>query len=185
MSRPNTYTVENMRRATTIKKGRPPKFQEPRRPVTVTLPESTLTQLEAIDSDRARAIVKATSAAMQSESKRRKSVELVEVAPGLKVIIVGPSQYLPKVKWLRLIEIAPLRFLLTIPSGTAIDSVELAIIDLLQQVKPSEKWEKSLLEGLRDLMRDLRNEEKLSKAEVLFVGTNLVQQTRPSRVGVV
>jgi hypothetical protein len=162
-------------RGTTTKKGRPPKFQEPRRPITVTLPENTLAQLAAIDADRAQAIVKATNAAMPLEAKRYKPVELVEVMPGLGIILIGPSRYLQRIKWLRLVEIAPLRFLLTIPSGTAVDSLEIAIIDLLQNLEPHEEREKSILEGLRDLMRRLRLGGKLSKAELLFVDTKVIK----------
>jgi hypothetical protein len=158
-----------------MKKGRPPKFQEPRRPITVTLPESTLAQLVAIDPDRAQAIVKATKAAMPRDAKGHKPVELVEVLPGLSIIVVGPSRYLQKIKWLRLVELAPIRFLLTIPAGTAVESLELAVIDLLQTLKPYEDWEKAILEGLRDLMRCLRLDGKLSKAELLFVETKAIQ----------
>jgi hypothetical protein len=154
-----------------MKKGRPPKFEEPRRPVTVTLPESALAQLTAIDSDRAKAIVKATRAALPVEAKLEKAVELVEVLPGLSIIVIGPSRCLQKIRWLRLVELAPLRFLLTIPSGTAVEALELAIIELLQNLKSYENWERSLLEALRDLMRRLRTESKLSKAELLFVET--------------
>ena len=98
--------------------------------------------------------------------------------PGLAIIVVGPSRYLPKITWLRLVELAPLRFLLTIPSGTAVDSVELAVIDLLQNLKPNEEWEKSILEALRDLMRHLRLNGKLSKAEILFVDTNPINNIK-------
>lgn len=164
-----------------MKKGRPPKFKEPRRPVTVTLPESTLARLAAIEPDRARAIVKATNAAMPGDAKERKPVELNEVMPGLGIIIVGPSRYLQKIKWLRLIELAPLRFLVTIPTGTAVDSLELELVDLLQSVKPDEEWEKSLLEDLRDLMRNLRLEGKLRKAELLFVDTTALNFIKPRR----
>jgi hypothetical protein len=128
--------------------------------------------LAAIDSDRARAIVKATNAAVPGNRKGRKPVELVEIMPGLSIIITGPSRHLQKIKWLRLIELAPSRFLLTIPTGTAIDSLELAVVDLLQNLKPNEEWEKSLLEALRDLMRDLRRAERFIKAELLFVDTD-------------
>jgi hypothetical protein len=159
----------------TIKKGRPPKFQEPRRPITVTLPENTLAQLAAIDPDRAKAIVKATKVAMPLDKKRHKPVELVEVFPGQSIIVIGPSRYLKKIKWLRLVELAPLRFLLTIPSGTAVDSLELAVIDLLQNLKRHEDWERSVLEALRDLMRNLRVENKLFKAELLFVETRTIK----------
>ena len=119
-----------------MKRGRPPKFQEPRHPITVTLSESTLAQLAAINSDRSRAIVKAATAALRVVSKR-KPVELVEVLPGLSVILIGPSRYIRKIKWLRLVEVAPLRFLLTIPTGTAVDSLELALLDLLQNLNPT------------------------------------------------
>jgi len=164
-----------------MNKGRPPKFKEARRPVTVTLPESTLARLATIDPDRARAIVKASHAAMPGDAKERKPVELIEVMPGLGIIMVGPSRYLQTIKWLRLIELAPLRFLVTIPTGTAVDSLELELVDLLQSVKPDEEWEKSLLEDLRDLMRNLRLEGKLRKAELLFVDTtalNFVKRRR-------
>ncbi|MGH6635657.1 MAG: hypothetical protein ACRED0_05815, partial [Gammaproteobacteria bacterium] len=77
---------------TTIKgkSGRPPKFRGPRRPITVTLPENTLARLASIDPDRARAIVKATDTIMPFDAESHKQVELVEVAPGLGIIIVGP-----------------------------------------------------------------------------------------------
>src|SRR5262245_25135497 len=100
------------------KSGRPPKFAGPRRPVTVTLPESTLGRLAAIDKDRARAIVKITDAAMPDDRNPRRQIELVEVAPGLGIIIVGPSRLLQRIEWLRLVEVAPMRFLLAIPPGT-------------------------------------------------------------------
>jgi hypothetical protein len=56
------------------KKGRPPKFRESRRPVTVTLPETTLARLAAINTDRAQAIVKAVGAAVPPEAKHQKPV---------------------------------------------------------------------------------------------------------------
>src|SRR5215475_5279924 len=152
-------------------KGRPPKFSEPRRPVTVTLPESTLARLAAINPDRAQAIVKAVGTAVPLDAKRQKQVEVVEVAPGVGIILVGPSQYLKRIKWLRLVELAPMRYLLTIPSGTAVDSLELALVDLLENVKSLDKWERSILEQLRELMRTSRVGENLYKAELLFIDT--------------
>jgi len=153
----------------------------------VTLPEKTLAQLAAINPDRAQAIVKATNAALPVEGKH-KPVELVEVIPGLSVILIGASQHLPKIKWLRLVELAPLRFLLTIPSGTAIDSLEIAIIDLLQNLEPHEEWEKCILEELRNLIRGLRLGGKLSKAELLLVDTipnrNVSRRSRARVIGV-
>ena len=163
------------------RKGRPPKFSESRRPVTVTLPESILARLEAINPDRAQAIVKAVRTAVPRDAKHQKQVELVEVAPGVGIILVGPSRYLKRIKWLRLVEIAPMRYLLTIPSGTAVDSLELAVVDLIGNVKSLDEWERSILEQLRDLMRALRVADKLYKAELLFIDTKGLSSPKSER----
>jgi hypothetical protein len=71
-----------------------------------------------------------------------------------------------------MVEVAPMRFLLVLPSGTPVDSLEVAIIDLLENLGPHEEWEKSILQQLRDLIRHLRLGAKLYKAELLFIDTN-------------
>lgn len=153
----------------TRKRGRPPKFRERGRPVTVTLPDATLARLAAIDPDRSRAIVRATDAAFQSAGESPQLPELVEVAPGLSIILVGPSAALRKIEWLRLMEIAPSRFLLIIPSGTSIDSLELAVIDLLDNLAPSDLWERAVIQRLRELIGKLRRGAEVSKAELLLI----------------
>jgi hypothetical protein len=158
-----------MRETTKIKSGRPPKFTGPRRHVTVTLPERTLATLERVDPDRARAIVKVTEAS-GADASRRTTVEVVEVAPGLGIIIVGPSQVLLKIRGLRLVEVAPARFLLAIPPGTSIDSLEVSFSDLLDDMQ-LEDWERPLLSRLRDLIRRIRRQGVVSKAEMLFIDT--------------
>ena len=70
--------------------GRPPKFREARRPVTVTLPERVLKTLEAVNPDRALAIVKCVDAVAGKGEHAAKPVELVEVLPGKALIVVGP-----------------------------------------------------------------------------------------------
>jgi hypothetical protein len=153
----------------TRKRGRPHKFEEPGRPVTVTLPERTLARLAEIDSDRAHAIVKATDATTQSDGPTPKLPELVEVGPGVYVILVGASRCLQQIEWLRLLEIAPSRFLLIIPSGTPIDSLELAVIDLLDDTALDDAWEQSVLHRLRELIGSLRRGCEVSKAELLII----------------
>jgi hypothetical protein len=146
----------------------------------VTLPESTLTQLATIDPDRARAIVKVTAAAMTLDAERQNQVELVEISPGVAIIIIGPSQLLQEIEWLRLVEVAPMRFLLSIPLGTPIDSLELSILELLEKAEPDR--EKSLLTQLRDLIRKLRRGGGISKAELLLVDTRAIDGgTKASR----
>jgi hypothetical protein len=164
-------TADGARKTTNSRSGRPPKFREPRRPVTVTLPESTLARLASIHPDRARAIVKATDTALALHGEQKAPVELVEIAPGVAIVTVGPSRLLPTIAGVRLIEIAPLRFLVSIPLGTSSDSLELAVIELIESVENVDDWERSLLSQLRDLLRRVRRRGDISKAEILFVDT--------------
>ncbi|TAN37463.1 MAG: hypothetical protein EPN23_05590 [Verrucomicrobia bacterium] len=149
--------------------GRPPKFEEARRPVTVTLPEGTLQQLAALHDDRARAIVKATALAIGFEQEEYPLVDVVEVRPGEALIIVGPSKRLLEIEWLRLVEIAPARHLLVIPTGTAIEQLEVAVGDLLERLAPEENYERELLGELHRLMRYRRQQQDVSKAEILLI----------------
>ena len=114
--------------------GRPPKFLEARRPVTVTLPERTLRQLEAVDSDRAKSIVKVTDAVTRGAGGNTPQVETVEVAKGQALIVIGPSRGLRAIPWLRLVEIAPARYLLALPPGTSVDSLEVAVLDKAEEL---------------------------------------------------
>jgi hypothetical protein len=167
------YSNVEMAKKSTPAVGRPPKFLEPRRPVTMVLPESTLARLEALDSDRARAVVKATDAAIPSDPKSHSGVEIVEILPGVGIIVVGPSRYLQQIPWLRLVEMAPARYLITIPSGTSVDSLEVAILDMMENIGAEDAWEKSVLMQLRTVIATVRRAKGLSKAEVLFIDTSL------------
>jgi hypothetical protein len=151
--------------------GRPPKFREARRPITVTLPERTLRALDIVDRDRARAIVRVTEAALSAGGASRRFVDVVEVLPGLGIILVGPSRVLARIPWLRLIELAPMRYLLSIPSGTPVDSLELALHDLLEVSASDDGRERAMLEQLGMLIRTLRRHGGVSKGEMLFLDT--------------
>jgi hypothetical protein len=148
--------------------GRPPKFLEPRHPVTMTLPERILDLLAEIDPDRTRAVVKVTEAVAGLDEKRFKPVELVEMAPGKSLIVVGPCQTLQHIPWLKLIEIAPARYLLTIPSGTPIEVLEVALRDLSRNPDKNER-ESAILEELVNLIGDQRRTQRLSKTEILII----------------
>ena len=153
--------------------GRPPKFNEPSRPITVTLPERTLAQLEAIDADRARALVKVTNAVAGSRDSRFQPVELVEMAPGKSLIVVGPSHALKRIAWLKLIEIAPARYLLTLPSGMPSESLEVTLSDLLKDpdIQHNER-ERIILQELINLIGHQRRTQCISKEEVLIINSN-------------
>ena len=147
--------------------GRPPKFNEARRPVIVTLPERMLKLLEAINPDRAKAIVKITDM-MTDNGGAHKSVELIEIMPNKSMILVGPSASLRSIPWLRLVEVAPMRYLLVLPSGMAAESLELAILDVLERLKDRDARERDMLEALRRIICRHRRDNRISRSEILF-----------------
>lgn len=149
--------------------GRPPKFQEARHPVTVTLPERILHLLAFVDKDRAKAIVKVTEAIAGKDDKRFKLVELVEVIPGKAIILVGPCAPLRRITGLHLAEITPARYLLTITPGTPVELLEIELMDALEHTTHLDPEEKTVLEHLRQHLTQQRREKKLTKGELLFV----------------
>jgi len=153
--------------------GRPPKFHEPRHPVTMTLPERALELLAQIDPDRAQAVVKAAEAATGAAEKHLKPVKLVEMAPGKSLIVVGPSKALKGIPWLKLIEIAPTRFLLTVPPGTPVEALEVALRDLTSDplLRKNER-EMAVLSELLAMIGHQRRMKRLDKAEILIVKTD-------------
>ena len=160
--------------ASTSKKargGRPKKFKETSRPVTVTLPERILRQLCNINEDRAQAIVKAVDIVMGSTTHPFKPVEMVEVSKGKTIIVVGPSKILRKIPWLHMVEIAPARYLLSVPTGTPVESLEVAIMDLIENLPAEEPEERILLEDLRKCISHQRRGKMISKGELLFIDT--------------
>lgn len=149
--------------------GRPPKYDEPCSPVTVTLPLRILHQLEELDRDRGKAIVKCVEAIAGSILGEKK-VEVVKISEGTGLIVIGPCRSLAKIPWLRLIEIAPTRFMISIPTGTEVASLEVAIMDLLENLPANEMYEKLLMEELRRLLSHHRRQQEVTKGEILFVG---------------
>ncbi len=152
--------------------GRPPKFQEPRHPVTMTLPNRILEQLAQIDPDRTRAVVKVTEAISGRREVALKPVELVEMAPGQSLIVVGPNQSLKQIPWLTMIEITRARYLLAIPSGTPIEALEVALRDLFNDpaVKNNAR-ECAILQELLNVIGHTRRSRSMSKAEILIIDT--------------
>jgi hypothetical protein len=136
----------------------------------MTLPIRILDRLAEIDADRANAVVKVTEAVTGIDRQHFKPVELVEMFPGKSLIVVGPSLALRKISWLRLIEIAPARYLLTLPPGTSIEALEVALYDLVSHQDPHlGEAENVILRELLNLLGHQRRAQRLSKAEILII----------------
>ena len=151
------------------KGGRPRKFTEPSRPITITLPEKTLRSLERIDADRGRAIVKVTERALSQDGKPTPSVEVLQVGEHVGLVIIGPTQILRRISFLRLVEVAPGRFLLALEPGNDFKALELAISDLLEEGPAIETQERQLIAELVSHIKRLRRSNRVSLANILLV----------------
>ncbi len=152
--------------------GRPPKFNEESAPVTVTLPRRILEILQDIDKDRAKAIVKCVDQIACGGRPEKRTVEVVKVSNDTGLLVVPPSRSLKSISWLQLVEIAPLRCMMVIPSGSAIEALEITLVDLIEHIPDGEIDEKMLLMDLRKKLSRFRRKEGLSKGEVLFITTD-------------
>lgn len=149
--------------------GRPPKYSGPSRPITVTLPETTLRGLQHIHQDRGQAIVKLTEAAMRQTPAGPPMVEIVEMATNTGLLLVGPSEVLRRIPFLHLVEVAPARYLLALDPGNDFKTLELAIRDVLDEVPNEDERERELIGQLLEKISQVRRSESVSMAEILFV----------------
>ena len=135
----------------------------------MTLPASTLRQLESIDPDRARAIVKLADAATGKGHKASPMVEIVEMVAGKGLLVVGPSPMLRRIPFLHMVEVAPGRYLLALDSGYDFKSLELAIRDMLDVLPAEDSGEHVLITTLLTNIGKLRKSGRVKMAEILFV----------------
>jgi hypothetical protein len=149
--------------------GRPRKFREPSRAVTVTLPQRTLEALHKIDSDRARAIARVVDGVVSGWRAAEPHVEVREMRRGTGLIVVPPQPSLDGLAWMKMIQIAPARYLLVIEPGTPIEKVEVSLTDLTDDAKRSRPDEVPVLEAIRTTFADLRRAGRVTKWEVLLV----------------
>ena len=152
--------------------GRPPKFSEPSRPVTVTLPERVLEKLQMINSDRGMAITKAVDALVSESGLQQPTLEIVQVCDGQGLIVIGHSKALSQMPGVQLVEISPVRYLVSLQPGCSADSFELALIDLIDHLPASQASEANLLQKLREILKGIRRKQGMRKAEILFVPTD-------------
>jgi hypothetical protein len=149
--------------------GRPRKFSEPSRAVTLTLPQSTLDELRSIDPDRGQAIVKLAHQAIYGNGQSRSPVSIVQATVDTGLVVIGPSQVLRRIPFLRMVEVAPERFILVLEPGKDFVTLEIALNDVLEELGPAEEWERDLIIQLVEEIRRLRKSERVSMAEILLI----------------
>ena len=93
----------------------------------------------------------------------------MELAEGKAIILVNHCEPLNGLPWLRLIEVAPARHLISIQPGTSIESIEVALHDLLEDLPKDHLLDRKILEELMRVVRSSRRSNATSKEEILFL----------------
>lgn len=134
------------------KGGRPSKFAEPSRPVTVTLPLRILDHLAGIDADRAKAIVRAVEAALASHDPSS-PVREMPFSDDENLLTVADNRFLRRIPWLSLVPVTPGRFLISLKPGVPVEKLEVTLGDLIDAPSDATPAE---LDALRKLLVHLR-----------------------------
>lgn len=103
-----------------------------------------------------------------AERRKKALVEILKMSVDTELIAIGPSQALLQIPFLHLVEIAPARYLPALDSGHDFKSLEIAINDVLDDVRPTEKRERELIEQLLQHIKALRKSYRMRMAEILF-----------------
>jgi hypothetical protein len=151
------------------KGGRPKKFDEPSKPVTVTLPLRVLEKLSRIDSDRAKAIVRATEAASPAALPPPGSVCEIPVSEEENLIAIADSPLLRSLDWVTLIEVAPQRHLIALRSGVPMEKLEVTLGDLLDANPDAPVAERELLRLLLERIRTPRRNRAVRSESILVI----------------
>jgi len=85
------------------------------------------------------------------------------------MIVIGYSKVLSQMPGVQLVEISPLRYLISMQPGGSVDSFELALIDIIDHLTPDAASEASLLQDLRKVLMSIRRKQGMKKAEILLV----------------
>lgn len=137
--------------------------------MTLTLPDSTIDQLSDIDEDRAKAIVKAAQLATVNAPDDDTRVDLIEVSPSLAMIVVPYCRYLHESPDISLARIVPNRYLITLPEGTPLSTIEIGVEDQLELLDPDEARDRAILEQLLARLRSARRANRANLASVVLV----------------
>lgn len=150
--------------------GRKPKFQEPSSSITITLPDRILQQLHLIDTDRAKGIVKCVENTLTSHNTSR--VKVLKISDKEGILTVGPCTILNNIPHIKLIEIAPFRYIISKPAGTPIETIEIALIDMIEQTNGDQQEERDMLIKIRNYIKKHRENDSLQTREIMLLNVH-------------
>jgi hypothetical protein len=140
------------------RRGRPRKFMQPSRAVTLTLPENVIAALEAVDNDLSRAVVRVSQREM---TKRPHPAAELAVFGRFAVIVVNPTRTLEQRTGVLLVPLSDGRALISFDETMTAARLELKIEDELEdRALPSE--DALVFASIRELLRETRRSKSVS-----------------------
>ena len=134
------------------RRGRPRKFSESSRAITLTLPEHVILALEGIDHDLSRAVVRLTQPELAKQP--HPPAELVSFGRRA-VIVVNPTKTLEQRTGVLLVPLSDGRALIAFDESMTTARLELRIQDALDDHQLPDEVA-LVFEGIRDILKDAR-----------------------------
>lgn len=160
------------------RRGRPRKFTEPSRAVTLTLPKSVVAALDAVDHDLSRAVVRIT----QPEVAKRPHPAAELAAFGRRaVIVVNPSRTLEQRTGVFLVPLSDGRALIAFDESMTVARLELMIRDALEDEKLPEP-DAQVFEGIRELLHEARRSKAVALRQRSIIVLEHVGRKRKRRL---
>lgn len=142
-------------------RGRPRKFAEPSRSVTLTLPEGVIAALGGIDRDLSRAVVRIAQPQM---NKGPSAAAELAVFGGRAVIVVNPSRALEERIGIVLVPLSDGRALISFDESMSVASLELQLRDALEEDILA-KEDARVFKAVADLLRQARLSENVEASQ--------------------
>ena len=140
------------------RRGRPRKFDGPSRAVTLTLPETVIASLTAVDSDISRAIVALTKRGRPANGTPPAALA---VFGNRAVITVRPTKSLERRTGVNLVPLPDGRALISFNQPKSVAELELLIYDALED-KSLSADDRRVFEGIGSILRDARRSSEVS-----------------------
>jgi hypothetical protein len=141
------------------RRGRPQKFGRPSRAVTLTLPEDVIAALTNVDQDLSRAVVRLSQSLVLDVVPRRPA----ELSPygDSAVIVVGSVKALNRIPGVTLVPLPDGRALISLEESMTVADFELKLRDLIDENKDLERWERSVLSSIAEILKSARRTRKI------------------------
>ncbi|MGE3957349.1 MAG: hypothetical protein AB7H96_11570 [Vicinamibacterales bacterium] len=160
------------------RRGRPRKFAQPSRPVTLTLPEETIASLGDVDPDLSRAIVRLVEPG--AARRTHAPAELIEFGRRA-VIVVTPTRTLEQRTGVVLVPLPDGRALISFDESMTPARLELTIQDALDEHDLPDE-DSRVFESIRGLLRDARRSAAVTLRRQHIMVLEFQPQRREARV---